>query len=145
MNLLEGEKISSMEEMKAEALERMKKLELNEKFIQEFEKENKITCTRYGKPEKIPEEILKRIKNFEDEFGNLCFFCIHSTFLGPYFNHEIYDFPSISIYPDDWDFENELIENNSIMVRGENLTHKNFSESGSIGFLKKNGSLIRTW
>ena len=145
MQLLEGEKIASREEMKAEAIKRMKKLKLKEKYIKDFEKENKITCTRFGNPEEIPEEILKRVKDFEAEFGNLCFFCIHSTFSGPFLKHEIYDFPSVSIYPDDWDFENELIENDSIMVRGENLKVKNYSESGSIGFKKENGNIIRIW
>lgn len=143
MKLLEGEIIASRKEMKAEAIRRMKKLGLNKKFIQDFEKENKITCTRFGNPEEIPEEILKRIKDFEDKFGNLCFFCIHSTFSGPFSKHEIYDFPSVSIYSDDWDFENKLIENGWIMVRGENLKTKEFSESGSIRFLKENGALIR--
>ena len=137
MNLLEGEKISSREEMKAEALERMKKMKLDDLIIKAFEKSNKILCSDGEKIIGVPENILKKIKEFEGNYGNLVFHVIHQKV----FDFENYDLCYVSIYPDDWEFENSILKDNQMIVRGENISIPDFSESGIVFFEVKNGIL----
>lgn len=137
MNLLEGEKISSREEMKAEALKRMKKIKLDDLIIKAFERNNKILCSDGEKIVQVPENILKKIEEFEGNYGNLVFHVIHQKV----FDCENYDLCFVSIYPDDWDFENSILEENQMIVRGENLSIPDFSESGIVFFEVKNGIL----
>ena len=131
--------LCTKEQMKNEALKRMKDLGIKKQIINCFEKSNKLLCSNYGKITEIPPNILKEIRNWEKQFGNLAYHVIYSELWG----FQIYNALSVSCYYEDWDFENEIMKNRWVMAYTINVTKPDFSESGSILFHNYDGILER--
>ncbi|WP_315069279.1 hypothetical protein [uncultured Clostridium sp.] len=129
------------ERQKNEAIKRMKKLNLHENVLNEFEKENKLNISRAGGVlfNLIDKEI-KMVNEFEDESGNLVYHVIYNKkdFM------ELYTFFYISKNEEEWDLDMEDLDNNIVVTYVLNVTNKLLSEYGDIKFKKSLGGLIRT-
>lgn len=133
------ENFENFESMKIEALKRMEKLSLDQSVIDDFQNNNELYCSENGKIDSVPSEIKDRALKWQQEFGCLVYHIIHAFIFGC----ETYEFLHVSCYKEDWDFENEILEDGWVIVRSENETIPEYSESGSIRVQSLNGSLIR--
>ena len=69
------------EQMKAEAVERMKMLRMMPQTIKEFEKYGKLNLSEgYGALYWLNEEQNKIVRNWEEETGNMVYTAIHNWF-----------------------------------------------------------------
>ena len=132
--------LENYESMKTESIKRMKNLSLDLFVINEFQNNNKLYCSEMGKIVDVPSKIKDRALKWQKESKCLVYHIIHAFIFGC----ETYEFLSVSCYPEDWGFENEIMENGWVIVRSENETIPDNSESGSIKVENINGSLIRT-
>lgn len=138
--MVNNEILENFESMKTEAIKRMKNLSIDLFVINEFQKKNKLYCSDMGKIVDVPSEIKDRALKWQKKSRCLVYHIIHAFIFGC----ETYEFLSVSCYKEDWEFENEIMENGWVMVRSENETIPDYSESGSIKVENINGSLIRT-
>ena len=139
---MEEEK-ATIEEMKEEALLRMKMLKLHSNVIDEFWKENKL-----NKSEGLnailfflTDEEKKRIKRIEEKYKILVYHVIHTytTNLG-----ELYDLLYVSNHKEEWEYDRQDIKQGIILSRTEVIYDSINSEFGSIGIQSKNGGVVRT-
>lgn len=136
---LEDEEIATKEAMKEQSLKRMRKLQIHEFVINEFENSDKILCSDNNKVTEVPPEIMEDIIKFSELYGNMIFHVLHSNFM----NCELWEYLTVSPYPEDWEYENDLIDDMWTMSRSINMTIPDFTESGSIKVINKNGVLKR--
>lgn len=139
MSILEGEKIADREGMKREALKRMQSLNLDQETIRKFEVDDIVTCSDAGNIVDVPEDIKVKMQQWEEQYGCMPYHVLHTFIYG----FEAYEYMYVSIYPEDWDYEYSLIKECCSIVRSENLTIPEYSESGSIRFVNVNGTLKR--
>ena len=97
--------IQSREAMKIEALKRMKQLGLREKIINTFKAEDKLLCSERERLKEVPPEILKGIREWEDNYGCMAYHVVHNELYG----YDIYNALSVSNYLEDWIYERRLI------------------------------------
>lgn len=136
---LEDEEIATKEAMKEQSLKRMRKLQIHEFVINEFENSDKILCSDNNKVTEVPPEIMEDIIKYSELYGNMIFHVLHSNFM----NCELWEYLTVSPYPEDWEYENDLIDDMWTMSRSRNMTIPDFTESGSIKVINKNGVLKR--
>ena len=137
MELVDGD-IVSREEMKQEAIQRMKNMQIRDDVIDSF-KNGKITMSSKGNIYEVPQEKLEFVKEHEKEIGVMIYHVIHSfANIG-----ETYEFLFVSNYREDWNYERSLVKKNIIYCYSENVTHPDWSEAGSILVENVNGSLLR--
>lgn len=124
---------------KAEALKRMKKLELHQNVIKEFEQEGKLNISEKGVLFWLNEEQKKYVHEFEKESDNLVFHIIHSfTEFG-----ELYTMLYVSKHQEEWERDIEDIDNDICCAYVKNISDDWCSEYGYIGFKKFIGGLVR--
>lgn len=133
----------SMENKKAEAIKRMKALDLYKPYINLFEKDNKIFLSEMtGGVYEFDdnEELNAKVKAFEAEHDALVYHVIHTfTTIG-----EMYSFLYVSDYSEEYDIENSDIEEGYTLAYVWNKTDEWCSEFGSIGVRGKFGGIVRT-
>lgn len=131
-----------MEIKKAEAIKRMKMLDLYTPYIKAFEKNDEVFMSEMtGGVYEITNEIeLKaKIKKFEAENNALVYHVIHTmTVFG-----ELYSFLYVSNYDEEWEIENEDIAEGYTLAYVWNKTDEWCSEFGSIGVRGKFGGIVR--
>lgn len=132
----------SMEIKKAEAIKRMKVLDLYKPYITLFEKDNQIFMSEMtgGVYEfNDNEELKSKIKAFEEEHNALVYHVIHTmTQFG-----ELYNFLYISDYQDEWEMDNADIQDGYALAYVWNKTDEWCSEFGSIGVQGRFGGIVR--
>ena len=132
-----------MEIKKAEAIKRMKMLDLYNPYIKAFEKKGEIFLSEMtgGVYEISNEDELKaKIKEFETECNALVYHVIHTfTQFG-----ELYSFLYVSDYEEEWEMDNEDIAVGYALAYVWNVTDEWCSEIGSIGIKGKFGGIVRT-
>ena len=132
----------SMEIKKAEAIKRMKMLDLYSTYIKAFEKKDEVFLSEMtGGVYEITNEIeLKdKIKEFEAEYNALVYHVIRTmTAFG-----ELYSFLYISDYEEEWEMDNEDLSDGYAMSYVWNKTDEWCSEFGSIGVRGKYGGIVR--
>lgn len=132
----------SIEIKKAEAIKRMKALDLFTPCIKAFEKRNEVQFSEMtgGLYEfSGDEELTAKVKAFEEEFNALVYHVIHTyTSFG-----DLYSFLYVSDHQDEWDMDNEDIKENYTLAYVWNKTDEWCSEFGSIGVRQKFGGLVR--
>lgn len=131
--------IQSREAMKIEALKRMKQLGLREKIINTFKAEDKLLCSERERLKEVPPEILKGIREWEDNYGCMAYHVAHNELYG----YDIYNALSVSNYLEDWIYERRLIDDMCSMAYMINVTKPDYSESGSIQLTRRLGLLMR--
>ena len=132
-----------METKKAEAIKRMKALELYAPYIKEFEKNDKIFLSEMtgGVYEfDSNEELNAKIKAFEEENNALVYHVIRTmTVFG-----ELYSFLYVSQYEDEWEMDNTDIADGYALAYVWNKSDEWSSEFGSIGVQGRFGGIMRT-
>lgn len=126
--------------MRVESCSRMIALGLPSSVIDEFKENNKLYCSEAGRFVEVPAKILERVIEWQKVSKCLVYHVIHAFIYGI----ETYEFLYTSCYREDWDFESSIMADDWVMVRSENQTIPDFSESGSIQVAQTlNGCLVR--
>lgn len=135
-------------EMKNEALARMRILKIHENAINDLEKNDMVNVSFFGCGILYwpTDKQIELIKKFEDQYNGLVYHAISSTTeIG-----ELLTLLYISQYESDWPTDREDLKNYdprygySIMAYVYNLSNDIFSEFGSVCVKPKNGGLVRT-
>ena len=133
----------SMETKKAEAIKRMKALDLYKPYITLFEKDNQIFMSEMtgGVYEfNDNEELVAKVKEFEEECDALVYHVIRTlTQFG-----ELYSFLYVSDQAEEWEMDNDDISSGYALAYVWNKTCEWDSEFGSIGVQGKFGGIVRT-
>ena len=131
------------ETKKAEAIKRMKALDLYKPYITLFEKDNQIFMSEMtgGVYEfNNNKELVAKVKEFEEEYNALVYHVIHTmTQFG-----ELYNFLYVSQYEEEWGQDNADISEGYALVYVWNKTDDWCSEFGNIGVQGKFGGIVRT-
>ena len=128
-----------------EALRRMKSLKMAEGVIIQFKDEgllnqSETTVLGGGICYWPNEEILDKVREFEDEYGALVYHIIKSiTNFGT-----MYSMLYVSKHEEEWAMDRDDIKNGQAYANVYN-DKLHFSEIGAIGILPENGGLRRTW
>lgn len=114
------------------ALSAMKALDIYKPYIKKFEKDGTITLFEgfggYYIDEDNEPELLKKIREFEAEYGAMVYAVTHTfTQFG-----ELYDFLCISKYEEEWDYVTEDIKDGYAFAYVWNKTEELYSEFGTI-------------
>jgi hypothetical protein len=118
----------------------MQQLGLESAVIDDLILRDKIVCSDYGMFKDVPEEIKKKIEDWEKKYHNFVYHVIHSNLYG----FEIYDCLSVSCYRSDWNYENDCINyRHSPMSYSINVTKPKYTESGLIVVAVRKGVLKR--
>lgn len=135
-------------EMKNEALARMRILKIHENAVNDLEKNDMVNVSFFGCGILYwpTDKQIELIKKFEDQYNCLVYHAISSaTEIG-----ELLTLLYISQYESDWPTDREDLKNYdprygySIMAYAYNLSNDIFSEFGSVCVKPKNGGLVRT-
>ena len=138
----------TLNEMKNEALARMRILKIHENAINDLEKNDMVNVSFFGCGILYwpTDKQIELIKKFEDQYNCLVYHAISSTTeIG-----ELLTLLYISQYESDWPTDREDLKNYdprygySIMAYVYNLSNDIFSEFGSVCVKSKNGGLVRT-
>ena len=133
----------SIEAKKAEAIKRMKALDLHKPYIALFEKDNQIFLSEMtgGVYEfNDHQELVEKIKAFEEENHALVYHVIRTmTQFG-----ELYNFLYVSQHEEEWEMDNADIKDGYALAYVWNKTDEWCSEFGSIGVKGKFGGIVRT-
>ena len=131
---------ASQEEMKQEAINRMKMLLLHQNVINEFKKENKLNKSEgpLGTLYWLDEEEKGMVKEYEEKWNVLVYHVIKS------FTVEmgvIHDLLYITDEKDYWEEERKRLEQGIVLSH----TKSQFSESGDIFVINVSGGLVRLY
>lgn len=139
MDLIDDVDVVSRSEMKEEAVRRMKSLSMLSDTIDKF-KNGKLQMSENGILFDLPDDILKEVKQHEDQFDEVIYHVIHSfSNIG-----ETYECIFVSRYMDDWKWETDMMKKNIVYAYVINKTRPDCSEAGSIGIMNYHGALVRT-
>lgn len=139
MFLIDEEDFINRQVAKEEAINRMKKLKIDNKVINVYKSFDQIFCSCKGNLHPVTDNETEMIKEFEDKYGNYVYHIIHSfSDIG-----ETYELLYVSCYQEDWKWENANIDSGYLLVYAENKTIPEYSESGSIVVINVEGSLLR--
>lgn len=126
------------ESMRKEAINRMQTAGLNQECINRFETDGKLMMSDHGMLKDVPENIMKEIEQWQQLFNNLVYHVIHGDFIC-----QTYECLSVSCYPEDWEYEREIMNDGWIMSHSINIANPEYTESGSIKVKNDNGILRR--
>lgn len=131
--------IATTEEMYDEAIIRLRKLNASEQIISEYTDGN----MAYYCSEKIVDDIKDKIKNIQEKYGGLVYYC---EVTGGVMANLLY----VSKYKEEWEMDNEELDSKSkvktVFAYVYNLSAPDLSEFGSIGVkTDKNGIIRRVW
>ena len=136
------ERYASREDMKAEALERMKLLQLHANAIREFRDEDKLNLSGVcGALYWLSDEQKKLVRDWEKKTGNLVYHVIH----GYYDEDEMLNLLYISRDKSEWTRDRENIADEEILAYVVNLSYGYGSEYGYIGIRPVFGGVVRVW
>ena len=132
--------IASEEEIKQECLSRMEKLGLLLQCRNAFKKGKIWESESIGALYELNEKEQEIVNEFEKEYkGYKVYHLIHNiTEFG-----ELYSLLYVGTDKNEWQYDNEDIDNNMVMVYCKNMTDEFCSEFGTIMIKKNIGGLIR--
>ena len=132
----------SKEIKKAEAIKRMKTLQLFTPCIKAFEKRDEVQLSEMtgGLYEFSAEaELTVKVREFEEDHNALVYHVIHTfTQFG-----ELYSFLYVSDHKDEWDMDNDDLKDNYALAYVWNKDDEWCSEFGTICVKQKFGGLVR--
>ena len=140
----EEDVIATPEEMKEEAIRRMKKLNIIGDAIRQFKKEDIVMVSEppFGGLYWYHDEEanFREMKEFEKENGALVYMVVRAfTSFG-----KMDSYLFVSKYKEEWEMDNEFLDDNIAMTYTVNYDMPDCSEFGSIGIRKVSGGLLRT-
>ena len=132
------------EEMKAEAIARMRQLHLYPETIRQFEKENLISesAPPFGACFWLNEAQRERVRQLESKYNILVYHVIHSfTTIG-----EMESYLYVSNHPEEWEDDRAGLKEGETVAYVYNCDDPELSEFGYIGIrLTPAAGLERTW
>lgn len=132
---------SLKERQKAEAISRMKKLNIHEQTIKEFEESGVVNKSEgIGYLFWLSDNEKEIVAEFEKEYGAMVFHVIHSlTNFG-----ELYNLLFVSKHEEEWASDNaDLDDSMYVIAQVVNATYPEFSEMGGIIVEPSIGGLVR--
>ena len=127
------------EKQKAEAIKRMRKLNVIKDAIKQFEENDMVMVSENGFLYWLDEEQKKMVEEFEREYGGLVYMVIHNlTEFG-----ELYSMLYVSKVESEWYLDNEDLEDNIALAYVKNVDDDLCSELGSIAIQNRFGGIIR--
>lgn len=134
----------NVEEKKAEAISRMKKLGIFPETIKQFAKDGKVSISEppFGAFYWAEGEDLERIQRFEKKYNALVYVVIRSyTNLG-----KMDSFLFVSDYSEEWEMDWDDIQHSQAVAYVYNHDAPDFSEIGAIGIAQTPAAgIVRTW
>ena len=137
------------EELKKEALKRMKYLGLSERCIEAF-KEDKVWMSElYGSLYETDSNLQNAIRQYEEKTGDIVYHVIRGVYTVGFPTGECEDmmmdsFLYVSQYDEDWPLEHKDLLSGIVYAYVHNHTYPELSECGSISVAPQNGGLVRT-
>lgn len=131
----------SMEVKKAEAVDRLRRMDIIEDAIIQFYEDGTVMVSKnpYGFLDELSDEQKELVKEFEAEYNGLVYLVNRcNTEFG-----ELLSLFYVSDHEEEWDMDNEDIESGYAMVYCINIDCPDFSEFGSIAFRPVNGGVKR--
>lgn len=132
------------EEMKAEAIARMRQLHLYPETIRQFERENLISesAPPFGACFWLSEAQRERVRELESKYNILVYHVIHSfTTIG-----EMESYLYVSNHPEEWEDDRAGLKEGETVAYVYNCDDPELSEFGYIGIrLTPAAGLERTW
>lgn len=131
----------SMEVKKAEAVDRLRRMDIIDDAIIQFYEEGTVMVSEnpYGFLYELNDEQKKLVKEFEAEYNGLVYLAnLCNTEFG-----ELLSLFYVSDYEEEWDMDNEGIEEKYAMVYCINIDCPDFSEFGEIVIESINGGIKR--
>lgn len=125
------------EEMKKEAITRMKMLKLHPNIIKEFSNKGILNLSLNAALYYLNEEQLARVQEFEKEYNALVYHVIQSG--------QMLSFLYVSEYQEEWEDDRCDLERNYSFVYVVNLIDESCSEFGSIGIQPCVGGVLRIY
>lgn len=127
------------EEMKEEAISRMKMLKLHPNIIKEFSNEGILNLSLNAALYYLNDKQLARVQEFEQQYHTLVYHVIHNyTQFG-----ELLSFLYVSQHTEEWECDRHDLEEDYPFVYVANLTDEICSEFGSIEIRPCVGGVIR--
>ena len=131
---------ATREQMKEEAVKRMKMLGINPPTIEEFEQEGKLNVSRGGFLYWLDDEYRAKVAEFEEKYGGLAFAVIESnTEFG-----KLLSILYVSTHRDEWESDRLGLKAGEPFAYVFNLDVEECSEFGFINVRKRFGGLVRT-
>ncbi len=127
------------EEMKKEAINRMKMLKLHPNIIKEFSNEGILNLSLNAALYYLNDEQLARVQEFEQQYHVLVYHVIHNyTQFG-----ELLSFLYVSQHTEEWEYDRRDLKEGYPFVYVANLTDEICSEFGHIEIRPCVGGVIR--
>lgn len=131
----------TIEEVRKEALERMKKLNFHPNVLSDFNEGTINKSGLIGILYWLNDEEIKAVREFEAENESIVYHVIHQfTNIG-----ELYSFLYVKLDDEEWEMDNEGLKQREVLAYVWNKTTPEFSELGYIGIRPQFGGLVRTW
>lgn len=129
------------EEMKKEAINRMKMLKLHSNIIKEFSNEGILNLSLNAALYYLNDKQLAKVQEFEQQYHALVYHVIHNyTQFG-----ELLSFLYVSQHTEEWECDRHDLKEGYPIVYVANLTDEICSEFGHIGIQPCVGGVIRTY
>ncbi len=132
--------VSLLEQQKAEAVKRMKKLKLIDNIIYEFEEKNVLNRSECGILYWLTDEEKKLVETWEKETGNL----VYHVIINKMEFGLCYSLLYVSRHVEEWAYDNEDLNEGFPFVYVINVDDMECSEYGRIGIQNFFGGLLRT-
>lgn len=134
--------VRSIEEAKAEAIERMKVLKMNEKAVRDFRDDDRVNKSdHFGALTGLNKHEKAVVKEFEEKHDTVVYHVIHQfTNIG-----ELNSLLYVSLDDSEWEMDREDLTEGQALAYVVNKTCPNCSEFGSIGVKSSFGGVIRAW
>lgn len=132
---------ATREEMKAEALRRMRKLGIVSDAVKQFKDDDTVMVSEGGILYWLDDDQKQAVKEFEEAYGGLVFMAIHNnTEFG-----ELLAMLYVSDNKEYWEYDNADLLEGIAFAYVKNITDDSCSECGTIGVRNRFGGLIRTY
>ena len=132
--------VSLLEQQKAEAVKRMKKLKLIDNIIYEFEEKNVLNRSERGILYWLTDEEKKLVETWEKETGNL----VYHVIINKMEFGLCYSLLYVSRHVEEWAYDNEDLNEGFPYAYVINVDDMECSEYGRIGIQNFFGGLLRT-
>lgn len=131
---------ATREQMKEEAIKRMKMLGIYPPTIKEFEQEDKLNVSRGGFLYWLDDEYKAKVAEFEEKYGVLVFAVIENNMEFGKLLSILY----VSTYQDEWERDRLGLKSGEVFAYVFNLDAEECSEFGYIVVRNRFGGLVRT-
>lgn len=132
--------MATRDEMKVEAIERMKMLNMHKNPINEFKRNGKLNLSeQFGALYWLNDKEKEMVRKFEEDNGHLVYHVIktHTNF------GTLYSLMYVSKHDEEWEMDHQDLKDGYCFAYVVNADEPIFSEFGSIGIRPSIGGVVR--